>query len=75
MDVSIRDDCGWNSQNDKLAERKEELLVFKQELRPPDERKQAAGNYATKCKKWLEEANEATVKFDAEMAEIRKKKI
>ena len=75
MDISIRDDCGWNSQNDKLAERKEELLAFKQGLRPPDERKQAAGDYATKCKKWLDEANVATVKFDTELADIQKKKI
>ena len=75
VDPSIRDDCGWDSQFDKLAQRREELLVFKQGLRPPDERKQAAGDYANKCKKWLDDANVATVKLDADMAEIRKKKI
>ena len=75
VDASIRDDCGWASQNDKLAERKEELLAFKQGLRPPDERKQAASEYAKKCKKWLDDANVATVKLDTDMAEIQKKKI
>ena len=75
VDASIRDDCGWASQNDKLAERKEELLAFKQGLRPPDERKQAASEYAKKCKKWLDDANVATGKLDADMAEIQKKKI
>ena len=50
-------------------------MAFKQGLRPPDERKQAASEYAKKCKKWLDDANVATVKLDTDMAEIQKKKI